>query len=170
MLVGQERLSPHARVNVGSGWGRSAHVIILECQITNVSVSRAINIFEKRVIPNCVVGVSAGIVKQRKGTESVVVVGACDAVAVIDKRVGSKGGVLCAGAVEQKRRSTTGRIAIRSIEVQGSAANTGVEGAGGIKRERIPTNCCVSSAGSEVEKRMAPFGGGERGVAPVRAW
>ena len=88
----------------------------------------------------------------------------------IDERVGSIGAVLCAGAVEQKRRSARCCIGIRSVEDQRSAAKSGVIAAGGIDKERIPTSCGVSSAGSEVEKRMAPFRYREPGIAPVRAW
>ena len=54
--------------------------IILERQIAYGSVCRAVKIFEKRVIANSVVLVSVGVVIQRKGTESVVEVAACDAI------------------------------------------------------------------------------------------
>ena len=116
------------------------------------------NIFKKRVIAKSVVGVSVGVVKQRKGTESIVEVCVqAGAEPVIDKGVGSVGAVLCAVDVEQERRSASGRIGIRSIEDQRSAAKPGVVAAGGILKERIPAKCCVSSAGGEVKKCFAPF-------------
>src|ERR1051326_1375927 len=144
--VAKERLSTHGRVDVGSGWHHSSHVIILECQITYGSVSRAMNVFKERVVTNSVVVVSVSVVKQRKGAETIVEVCTCDVIAVIDQRVSSVGPVLGAAAVEQKRRGTTRRIGISEVEDQRSATKTGVETAGGIGSERIPANCCVSSA------------------------
>ena len=143
---------------------------ILERQITNGGVRRAVKILKKRVIPKSVVAESIGVAKQRKGAKTIVIVGACDAVTVIDKRVGSIGAVLCAGAVEQKRRGASGRIGIRIVEDKRSAAKSCVIAAGGIVSKRIPANCCVSKAGSQVQKRMASFRCRVTGVAPVRAW
>src|SRR5207244_6555192 len=145
-IVGQKRLSTDGGVNFARGI--STDVGILERQIAYGSVSRTVNIFEKRVIANSVVLVSVTVVKQRKGTETVVEVGAIDAESVIDERIGSIGAVLRAGAVEQKRRSAGGSIGIRTVEDQRSAAKRGIVAGGGSFKERIPTNCCVSSAGS----------------------
>src|SRR5207249_8210131 len=54
------------------------------------------------------------------------------------------------------------------VEDQRSTADSGVETAGGIRKERTPTEPCISSASSEKTKRVAPFGRREIGVARVR--
>src|SRR5437773_3444149 len=90
------------------------------------------------------------------------------AAVVKDKRVGSNGRILCAACVEQKRCSAHCGIGIRVVEGQRSAANTGVEAAGWYLKERAPTKSCISSAGGEKIKRIAPFRCREIGIAAVR--
>src|ERR1051326_6579536 len=125
--VAKERLSTHGRVDVGSGWHHSSHVIILECQITYGSVSRAMNVFKERVVTNSVVVVSVSVVKQRKGAETIVEVCTCDVIAVIAWRFGPGGAVRMPAALKQTRRGTTRRVGISEVEDQRSATKTGVE-------------------------------------------
>ncbi len=87
---------------------------------------------------------------------------------VIDERVSSNGCVVRACSVEQKRCSAHCGIGIRVVEGQRSAANTSVEAAGAIQEKRTPTQCCISSAGGEQTKRVAPFGSCEIGIAPFQ--
>ena len=81
------------------------------------------------------VGAAGGIVHERKVTS-----GSVGTAAVVKhQRVGSSGGVLCAAGVEQKRRSAHGSIGICVVEDQRSTANTSIETAGAIQKERTPT-------------------------------
>src|ERR1041385_5507290 len=124
-------------------------------------------VFEKRVIANSVVLVSVTVVKQRTGTEPIVEISSIYVETVINKRVGSIGAILCAGAVEQKGRSAGGGIRIRSVEHQRSPAKPGIVAAGSRFKERIPTNRCVSSAGGQVLKCFSAFRGCEPVIAQI---
>ena len=84
------------------------------------------------------------------------------------KRVSSNGRVFGAGRVEQKRRGTDCRIGICVVEGQHSTANSGVEAAGGIQKERAPTKSCISSAGAKRTKRIAALHCREIRIAAVR--
>src|SRR5205823_3778508 len=110
------------------------------------------------------VGAAGGIVHQRK-----VAGGSVGATAVVkDERISSNGGVLCAAGVEQKRCRAHCGIGICVVECQRSTANTSIETAGGIQKERPPTKRCISSASSERIKRAAPFRCREIGITRVR--
>src|SRR5205823_10839796 len=104
------------------------------------------------------------IIIERKAADSSVAAGG----AVKGHRVGSNGGVLSAAGVEQKRCRANCGIGICVVEGQRSTANTGIEVAGAIGKERTPTEPCISSAGSERKKRIASFRCREIGKASVR--
>ena len=113
------------------------------------------------------VGTAGGIVHERKVTS-----GSVGGTAVVkDERISSNGGVLCAACVEQQRYSAHCGIGICGVEDQRSNANTSIETAGGIQKERPPTNRCISNSSSERIKCIAPSGRSEIGVAPrCRGW
>jgi hypothetical protein len=86
---------------------------------------------------------------------------------VIEKRVSSNGRVLCATGVEQQRCHPDCSIGIGVVEVKRSSADGGVVTAGGVGKERIPTNSCISKPSGEVFKGVGPFGRGEVRIASI---
>ena len=75
---------------------------------------------------------------------------------------------MCAGGVEQQRCSAYCGIGTSVVEDQRSSANTSVEAAGRIQKERTPTKRCISSARGERAKRIAAFRCSEIGIARRR--
>src|SRR5207247_11267648 len=112
------------------------------------------------------VGAAGGIVHEGKVTDARV--GA--AAVVKDERIGSNGGILCAGGVEQERCRANCGIGICVVDCQRSTADTGVDTSGGIRKERTPTERCISSAGGKRIKCVASFCCREIGKTPVRWW
>ena len=93
----------------------------------------------------CVVESTFDVTKERICAEGVVV----GAAVVMDKRVSSNGSVLFASGVEKQCSSANCGVVIRVVESQRSGANSGVEVAGGIRKQRIPTNSRVCRTGGE---------------------
>ena len=125
--------------------------VTLERLITDGCVVASGGVGSERFPTSGRVGAAAGIVHERKVTgASVVRTGV-----VKDERIGSNGGVLCAAGVEQERCHANRGIGTSIVEGQRSTADTGIETAGRIQKERSPTKCCVSSAGGERTKRIA---------------
>ena len=119
--AGTQGTSPDGRV-----------VVCLEAKIerarADCRVEEAGGITLKRRIAIGYVKAACGVIKQGERSSCRVMAAAV----VKDKRVGSNGRILCAACVEQKRCSAHCGIGIRVVEGQRSAANTGVEAAGGI--------------------------------------
>ena len=137
--------------------------VALERLITDGCVGVSGGVGSERVTAYGGVGAAGGIVHERKVTS-----GSVGGTGVVkDQSIGSNGGVLCAGGVEQERCRPTA-VLESPLLGPGSSANTSIETAGGIQKERLPTECCVSSAGGERVKRVAPFGRREIGVTRVR--
>ena len=109
------------------------------------------------------VGAAAGIVHERKITGASV--GATGVVK--DERIGSHSGVLCAAGVEQERCYAHRRIGASIVEGQRATANTGIETAGRIQKQRAPTQCGIASADAERSKRVASLSCCEIGITPV---
>src|SRR5207302_7078033 len=131
--------------------------VTLERLITDGCVGASGSVGSERFPTSGRVGAAAGIVHERKITGASV--GATGVVK--DERIGSHSGVLCAAGVEQERCYAHRRIGASIVEGQRATANTGVETASRIQKERSPTKGCISSAGSERTKRIATFGCGE---------
>src|SRR5439155_22331807 len=158
---------------VGGGDTRPGH-----CAYGNI-IARGYAALERLITDRCVVvsggigserfrtdgriGTAGGIVQEGKVTSASV-----GGTAVVkDERVGSNRGVLCAGGVEQQRCCAYCGIGIRVVEVQRSGANTGIEVAGAINKEGLETKRCISSAGGESTKRIAPFRCRKIGITPI---
>ena len=88
----------------------------------------------------CVVESTFDVTKERICAESVVI----GAAVVMNKRVSSNGSVRIASGVEKQCSSANCGVVIRVGERQRSGANSRIEVAGGIGKQRIPTNSCVS--------------------------
>ena len=56
---------------------------------------------------------------------------------------------------------------VSHIKKERPRADSGVEAAVGITKERIPTSCNVPDAGGEVKEGVLPFRRVEVGIAPV---
>ncbi len=142
--------------------------VFCEREITGGCVVVPAGVGSERFRTDGRVEAAGGIVHERKVTGGSVGVTAV----VKDERVGSNAGVVCAAGIEQQRCSAHRRIGIPVVERQRSAANTGVEAAGRIQKERTPTKPCISGACGEETKRIASFRCREIGIAPVwcRGW
>src|SRR4029077_18355684 len=136
----------------------------LERLITDGCVVVSGGVGSERFPPDGRIGAAGGIVHERKVTS-----GSVGGTAVVkDQRISSNGGVLCAACVEQQRYSAHCGIGICGVEDQRSNANTSIETAGGIQKERPPTNRRISSSSGEKTKRVASFRCSEVRKAPVR--
>src|SRR5207253_3182681 len=124
--------------------------VALQSRITERSILVAVTVQEGVGAMSVVAG-PADVVKERKGADCVIV----RATVVKDKRVGSNSYVLRAAGVEQHGYSADCGIGIRGVEDQRASANSGVETAVGIAKERVPTKARISSAGGEEVKRIA---------------
>ena len=85
------------------------------------------------------------VTKERICAEGVVI----GAAVVMDKRVSSNGSVLCTSGVEKQCSTADCGVIIRLVESQRSGANSGVGGAGGSGKQRIPANSCICRTGGE---------------------
>src|SRR5215208_3310001 len=112
----------------------------------------------------CVVESTFDVTKKRIYAESVVV----GAAVVMDKRVGSNGGVVCARGVEKQCSGANCGIVIRGVEGQRSRANSSVAVGGDDREQRKPANSRVCRTGGERTKGVAPFCCGEVRIASVR--
>ena len=137
--------------------------VTLERLITDGCVGASGSVGSERFPASGRVGAAAGIVHERKITGASV--GATGVVK--DERIGSHSGVLCAAGVEQERCYAHRRIGASIVKGQRTTANTGIETAGRIQKERSPTQCGISSADAERSKRVAPLSCCEIGITPV---
>ena len=155
--------------NTRPGHSAYAHVfirsfIVLERLIADSCVVVSAGVDGERTRTDGRVGAAVGVVHERKVTG-----GSVGRTAVVkDKRVSSNGRVVCAGGVEQKRYSADRRIGIAVVEDQCPGAYTGVEAAGGIQKERLPTERCICSTSGEGIKCIASLRCREIGITRVR--
>src|SRR5438874_13728783 len=108
------------------------------------------------------VGAAAGIVHERKITGASV--GATGVVK--DERIGSHSGVLCAAGVEQERCYAKRRIGASIVESKRATANTGIETAGRIQKERAPTQCGIAGADAGRSKGVGLLSCCDIGITP----
>src|SRR5438552_6730874 len=137
--------------------------VTLERLITDGCIGASGSVGSERFPPSGRVGAAAGIVHERKITGASV--GATGVVK--DERIGSHSGVLCAAGVEQERCYAHCRIGAFIVESKRRTANTGIETAARIQKQRSPTQCGIASADGERSKRVAPLSCCEIGITPV---
>src|SRR5438876_10590829 len=111
-----------------------------------------------------IVEISGDVMKQRKCTDSIVVIAAV----VKSERVSSNGRVFCARTVEQQCCSANGGIGFSVVGGKGPGTNTSAKTSVAILGERVPTQRCISNAGGEIVKRVTPCPCVEIGRAFVR--
>jgi len=161
-------------VVIGTGNTRSGHLaygnvvtitdVALERLITNGCVVASSSIGSKRFPSSGSVGAASGIVRESKITS-----GSVEAAAVVkDKSIRSNGRVLCASRIEQERCRANCGIGPCIVNGQRSSANTGIEAAGRIQKERAPTKRGVSGAGGKRTKCVTSFRCGEIWKATIR--
>src|SRR5262249_4341089 len=98
----------------------------------------------------CDIAIAGSVVKERECSNGIVF--SSDIIA--NECVSSNRHVRSAGGVEQKRCCPHCRVGVSVVERQRSTANTGIEGAGDIRKQRTPTKCCISSASIVANKRI----------------
>src|SRR5262249_22516056 len=108
------------------------------------------SVTKKRICSNRRVEIAADMVRKCERAVGCVLVGAV----VMHERGSSNGRVFSAGGVKQKRCCTQCGIRVRIVEDERSSANTGIEVAATIRKERTPPQPCVCCAGSEYAKRV----------------
>lgn len=126
---------------------------------------------KKRVVPYSGVTNSGDVAKKSAIAGSRVL----DALCIAKEGQHSIGCVAAAGGVAQKRRRANGRVSdaltralVSDIEKERAGADSCVEAAVDIAKERKPTRCCVSDAGGEILKGIGAFCRVESWIASIR--